>query len=636
MHSERGSAMVIAVLVIVILTLLGVSFLLMAETENRIAENERLGQQALYFGESGVRVIKRWFDYPASGNNLINPPLNVIDRTLRHIDADGDPSTAPVAADGVANGPLCYFKQGWDIDADGTDDVFEKPYREGPKFALMGTEDHPDMRIHEDTSSAARTFLANMSNALLANFPSQNYRARIRSIDIYEPPYVYNGASWVRYGIGTVKVIARVYRTLGNGTEQILAERMIKAVLNETPYFGPMGPLHSCSEVQWNGDLTVHWGLTSAVGSADLTNNAKKIPASLARETSPSPRIDHLWGWSSYIASGTDFQDYVTAMTGRQVEDPWARFLAGALVMDPVSSLAMPPATAAEPFKYPWTVGTTLGDNEYEAGIHQGGTTGALSHVQQGQPISCIEMPYDVWKAVATSGEGDVHYYSWSSGTSFKENGFGTAQPFEVLTDDTTGLFFFDTKDGVEPYTASGNPNPTTADPYVNLTPAIRINGGTWGVRGFVYLNAASFQTKGVTGRDADFQAPGEPYLDLNNNTVHEGTEPWIDLTFPTSLTSGSAATPFTVAGMNDTYDERGPVITTDAVLWGILYNNGKYDATGNARVYGSILTKSGMEESAPSAGTPEIWWDESIKTSWPPAGWELPRVVITKWETDL
>jgi hypothetical protein len=41
--------MIIAVLVMVMLTLLGISFLLMAETENRIAENERLGLQALYF-----------------------------------------------------------------------------------------------------------------------------------------------------------------------------------------------------------------------------------------------------------------------------------------------------------------------------------------------------------------------------------------------------------------------------------------------------------------------------------------------------------------------------------------------------------------------------------------------------------
>src|SRR5262245_17605934 len=168
---ERGSAMILAVLVMVMLTLLGISFLLMAETENRIAENERLGQQALYFGEASVRQIKRWFDYPNSGNNLINPPLNVIDRSLRWIDDDGDPATAATPNDGVANGPLCRFKQEWDPDADGLDDVFEKPYREGPTLALMGTEDHPDMRIDEDASTAARTFLSDLSNTLLPDFP---------------------------------------------------------------------------------------------------------------------------------------------------------------------------------------------------------------------------------------------------------------------------------------------------------------------------------------------------------------------------------------------------------------------------------------------------------------------------------
>ena len=53
--NERGSAMIIAILVMVILTLLGISFLLMADTENRIAENEKLSAQALYFAEAGAR-----------------------------------------------------------------------------------------------------------------------------------------------------------------------------------------------------------------------------------------------------------------------------------------------------------------------------------------------------------------------------------------------------------------------------------------------------------------------------------------------------------------------------------------------------------------------------------------------------
>jgi hypothetical protein len=637
---ERGSAMVIAVLVTVILTLLGISFLLMAETENRIAENERLGQQALYFGESAVRQVKRWFDYPNSTRNLINPPMNAIDRTQRWVDADGDPATAPVAATGVANSPLSYFKQGWDPDSDGVDDVFEKPYREGPTFALMGTEDHPDMRIDEDASTAARAFLADLSQRLLADFPTQSYRARIRSIDVYQPPHIYNGAAWIRYGIGTVKVIARIYRTLGDGSEQILAERMIKAVLNETPYYGPMGPLHSCETIAWTGDFTVNWGLSSAAGNAAsaLTNNQKKLPASLARELSPNPRIDHLWGYNDYKAGGTAWSSYVAAMVGRPVQDPWSRFLAKSTISSPglpySPAATAPAATSDEPYKFPWTVATPLGDEDFEAGVHTGGTTGALSHLQQNQAtVSCIELPYDIWKAVATSGDGDVHYYTWSSGDQFKENGFGTAQTFRQLTDQQTGLFFFDTKDGVAPYNAAGGDTP----PFANLTPNIILQGGNWGVRGFVYLNAEQFATQGVAGHTSwpdgtttDFQAPGEPWLDLDNDQKHDATEPWVDLTYPTVL-----GDPFTVAGTGGTYDARGPVVTDEAVLWGILYNNGYYEATGNAQYYGSVVTRSGMT-SGPTAGTPIIYWDESIKTNWPPNSWELPRVVITRWETDL
>ena len=36
--------------------------LLVAATENRIAENERLSAQALYAADTGAKVVKRWFD----------------------------------------------------------------------------------------------------------------------------------------------------------------------------------------------------------------------------------------------------------------------------------------------------------------------------------------------------------------------------------------------------------------------------------------------------------------------------------------------------------------------------------------------------------------------------------------------
>ena len=74
---ERGSALIIAILVTVILTLLGISFLMMAETENKIAENELLSAQTLYVAESAARQVKRWFDHPpnqtGSAWNLLNP-----------------------------------------------------------------------------------------------------------------------------------------------------------------------------------------------------------------------------------------------------------------------------------------------------------------------------------------------------------------------------------------------------------------------------------------------------------------------------------------------------------------------------------------------------------------------------------
>ena len=41
---------------------------------------------------------------------------------------------------------------------------------------------------------------------------------------------------------------------------------------------------------------------------------------------------------------------------------------------------------------------------------------------------------YETWKTIATSGGENVHYYTWSNGSSFQENGIGTAATFESIT----------------------------------------------------------------------------------------------------------------------------------------------------------------------------------------------------------
>lgn len=609
-RGERGSALVIAILVVVILTLLGVSFLLMADTENRIAENEKLSAQALYFGEAGVRMVKRWFDSPASPANLINPPINVINRTLRLIDDDGDSATLPHLQDGSAMWPR--YKQGVDLNGDGIDDVFDRPYRPSKLDTLLGTADGPDMRIDEGYSAAAKTFLANFSNALLSNYPAAagGVRARITRMDVYAPPYINVAGGWTRYGMATVAVTARIYKIVG-ASEQVLAERLVKAVLNETPYPGPFGPLHSCDQLQYNGEFSPHWGTVTSIQNMDLpTNLDAKVDDSIPRASVPvAARVDSLWG--ADLSVHPNFLDYKADVEahGSTIEDPWLRFVTG-------KQLLNAPNSNPQPYPFTWSPAypATLANPDDHSNLYQGFPGIA----------TCPQFDYDTWKTVATTGGENVHYYTWSSGSSFQENGLGAPATFEAITNNQTGLYFFDTQDGNRPLDSDGN------GIYENLTPSFQIGGGTWGIRGFIYLNAFEFATKGVNGQPAVYHAPGEPYLDQNSNGTWDAGEPYINLSYPTTLGGTFQAT-----NVDNGHDNQGPAVNSEAVVWGVLYTNGYWDATGNAKYYGSVITKQGVEVH-PAAGTPDLYWDESIVKKWPPDGWNLPRVIITRWDTDL
>jgi hypothetical protein len=630
---QRGFALAFALLMIMILTLLGASLLLMARTENRIAENERLSAQALYAAESGTRIVKRWFDRPGSAANLINPDPTVVDRSLRLIDADGDPATSPVAADGSPGSPR--YKQAVDRNLDGLDDLFEKPYRGSLVDALLGTEAGPDMRIDETASAAARSFLVALSDDLFADYPGRagNLRARVTSIDLYAPPYVLSGGSWQRFGIGTAKVIARIYHTEPDGSEFVLAERMVKVVLNEIPYNpGELGPLHSCDRLTWNGEFTVHWGLATAVSITDLHNNHDKQAVSLGRVLPPSRGIDLIWGYDD----DATFAAHKNVIDGLRVEDPWFRMIFGDALLDAPNALL-------QPWPFSWTVGNPLSDGElpYHPGppgpnpyptSWDGTHSNVFQHIVD---VGCPEFPYELWKSIAQSGTSDVHYYVWDSGTSYRENGVGPARTFREITDQQTGLFFFDTVDGVAPHDDNGD------GVFDNLTPRIRVQGGRWGVRGMIYLNTVEFATQGITGRDVTFNAPGEPYQDKNLNGRWDTGEDWINLDYPTRLRDPFVADAADRTqndgsiGANPVRNHRGPDMVDEALVWGILFNNGYYDATGNGVYYGSLISVQGIGWFSPSAGTPDHYWDESLR-DWPPASWDLPRVAITRWETDI
>ncbi len=593
----------IALLVTVVLGLLGISFLLMAETENRIAQNERRSAQAYFAAQSTVRIVKRWFDFPAGG--MAVPALADVDRTQRRIVDETDPydPNDVTDADGVL-GSAPYYKQGVDLDADTLDDVFDRPYRGGVLHQFLGTEDGPDIVIDE-TNAASATFLRTLEQTILPGYPGDNLAFRIARIDLFAPPYVRSGTGWGRYGVATVRVVARLFNT---ATQRVVAEREIRAVVSEIPYWGAFGPLHSCADLTLTGaPMTVHWGAVTAGEDLRLPAALDDVPLGLPRNLAVMPRVDPL-------LTTIDWDDWAGEVVGQPVEDPWLRFHAGESIVAP----AVPNNPQA--YASPWD-GWAAGDPA------PGPCCDVASHLFQDQFLAgCPTYDYDDWKAVAGSGERGVHYFSWD-GTQFIEDGTGDAGTLQALTDGREGIFFFDTTDALLP-------RDDDADAvFDNLTPAVTING-SWSFRGVLYVNAVGFGFNGVTGVDRQVRAPGEPFLDADSNGAFDVGEPFVNLDYPT--TAGTAFNPPVIQDSGARVD-RGPAITMPVSLHGLLINQGTFEATGTGTIYGSVVAVSGVTQT-PADGsqpTPTLIFDASLVDDFPPVGWSLPRVTVTAWVTE-
>ena len=601
--TEPGSALVIALLVMVVLTLLGISFLLMAETENRIAQNERRSAQAFYAAQSTLRVVKRWFDSPAGGVAL--PALADVDRTQRRILDETDPydPNDVTAADGVI-GSAPYYKQGVDRDSNALDDVFDRPYRGGQVHPFLGTEDGPDIVIDE-ANPASAAFLRTLEQTILPGYPGDNLAVRIARIDLFAPPYVRSGSGWSRYGVATVRVVARLFNV---ATRRVAAEREIRAVVSEVPYRGAHGPLHSCAGLTWTGaPMTVHWGAVTARQDLRLTATLGQVPTGLPRQLPVVPRDDPLLATVDWFA-------WAGEVAGQRVEDPWLRFHAGGSITAPVVP------DDPQPYVSPW-------DGWNVADPAPGRCCDAASHLFQDQSlVGCPTYDYDDWKVVASSGERGVHYFSWD-GTRFVEDWTGHAGTLQALTDGREGIFFFDTRDALAPHDDDADAV------FDNLTPAVTINGN-WNFRGVLYINADSFGFNVASGINRQVRAPGEPFLDVDSNGAFDVGEGFVNLDYP--LTAPTAFDPPVIRAFG-VREARGPAITMPVSLQGLLINQGTFEATGTGTVYGTVVAISGVTQALAdgSQPTPRLIFDASIVDGFPPTGWNLPRVTVTGWVTE-
>jgi hypothetical protein len=483
--------------------------------------------------------------------------------------------------------------------------------------SLLGTADGPDIRI-DDQDAAGLPFLEDLTRTLLGDFPGEGggVFTRISRIDIYAPPYIQARSTWSRYGLATVKVVARMYKSERSG-ERVIAEHEVEIVLGEVPYRGPYGGMHSCGGLTFanNSGLTVHWGAMTAVGTTTV-GAVSQVPASLPREQPAMPQVDPLWNGATAAVFNAFKSDVETG--GASLEDPWFRLLSSGWISGITQSTQPYPPLGSPPDCNPSSE-----------------CTNDRSNIIHGLPlVSCPTYDYDVWKLVAISGESDVRYFVWSGGNMFMENGAGPARSFQDWTAGEEGVYFFETVDRQPPTDADGD---GTLD---NLTPAVTVTAAGWHFRGLIYLNASDFRLNHAPTAHAGavVSPPGEPFQDADQDGIYDPGERWINLSYPT--TAGSVSSPiaaFADAGGSPVRDSRGPDIAGVPLSFeGIIYTSGRFEATGEGAVYGSVIARQGVVQADASGAqpTPQIYWNQSISGDFPPSGWRLPRTVVTRWRT--
>src|SRR6266542_4218906 len=67
---QRGSALLASLMVIVGLSLLGLAFVAISETESSIANNQKNHSEAVAVAEAGGKLVVQWFQDPVKMNQL--------------------------------------------------------------------------------------------------------------------------------------------------------------------------------------------------------------------------------------------------------------------------------------------------------------------------------------------------------------------------------------------------------------------------------------------------------------------------------------------------------------------------------------------------------------------------------------
>ena len=157
-------ALLVTLMVIVGLSLLGMAFVAVSETESTISVNEKNYQQTHAIAEAGARVAVEWFQDPtwaAAAHVRLMPPNENGIKTERTITA-----------------PLAYVGRYKTAKV-----LFDKPYKPDTNDRFYGDEDHADIIINASTLAATSdaNYLARLNTTLFSSSQKKVTRSIIAS-----------------------------------------------------------------------------------------------------------------------------------------------------------------------------------------------------------------------------------------------------------------------------------------------------------------------------------------------------------------------------------------------------------------------------------------------------------------------
>lgn len=289
---DRGSALLVSLMVIVGLSLLGLGFVAISETESAIARNQQNVLQTQAVAEAGAKLVVEWFQNPAWAQSAGGMPLNT----------SANANLAAIKVTRVSGAYAGVYKPL------STTLLMDKPYRPDPMNRFYADENTGDIVINRKTDVAT----INAVNTILFGSSAEDTRSgEITEIRIYAPPSIggaltSNGAFnpdgtlqqfWggpvQRFGVATIKVTATQFRDpLGDklAVGNILSQHAVRLVVGELPLPIPAGPIQGNANVSFGGNFQVHWGLETSTGNLNTSIRRTALPWGNAFER---PHFEH-------------------------------------------------------------------------------------------------------------------------------------------------------------------------------------------------------------------------------------------------------------------------------------------------------------------------------------------------------